>query len=187
MCHRLSTLQRADARGIPFFFVRVDRAGNISKRQSATDFHFSRTGGTCPLWNVYEAFAQPRQGPDADRADARQPHLPVDARARSTHQRGGYGSAAPHVRDRRWAATSATRRRLVYSKGLALDDPEAATPIGAGCKVCDREDCPQRAFPRSARGLRINENVRQFSPYLGSSDGETPPADRAPAQGRQRT
>ena len=47
------------ARGVPFFFVRVDRAGNISKRQSATDFHFSRVGGSCPLWNVYEAFTQP--------------------------------------------------------------------------------------------------------------------------------
>ncbi|HQF70858.1 MAG TPA: ABC transporter substrate-binding protein, partial [Promineifilum sp.] len=55
ICHRLSTLQRPGARGVPFFFIRVDRAGNISKRQSATDFHFSRTGGTCPLWNVYEA------------------------------------------------------------------------------------------------------------------------------------
>ena len=59
VCHRLSTLQRPEARGVPFFFVRVDRAGNISKRQSATDFHFSHTGGTCPLWNVYDAFAQP--------------------------------------------------------------------------------------------------------------------------------
>ena len=59
VCHRLSTLQRPDARGVPFFFIRVDRAGNISKRQSATHFHFSKVGGTCPLWNVYEAFAQP--------------------------------------------------------------------------------------------------------------------------------
>lgn len=49
ICHRLSTLQRPSARGVPFFFIRVDRAGNISKRQSATDFHFSRIGGTCPL------------------------------------------------------------------------------------------------------------------------------------------
>ena len=59
VCHRLSTLQRSGARGVPFFFIRVDRAGNISKRQSATHFHFSKIGGTCPLWNVYEAFAQP--------------------------------------------------------------------------------------------------------------------------------
>ncbi|MDR2678513.1 MAG: short-chain fatty acyl-CoA regulator family protein, partial [Zoogloeaceae bacterium] len=52
ICHRLSTLQRPAHRGVPFFFVRVDRAGNISKRQSATDFHFSRIGGSCPLWNI---------------------------------------------------------------------------------------------------------------------------------------
>lgn len=61
ICHRLSTLQRPGVRGVSFFFVHVDRAGNISKRQSATDFYFSRVGGTCPLWKVYEAFAQPER------------------------------------------------------------------------------------------------------------------------------
>src|SRR6202020_399444 len=61
VAHRLSTLQRPGARGVPFIFVRVDRAGNISKRQSATSFHFSRVGGSCPLWNVYEAFAHPTE------------------------------------------------------------------------------------------------------------------------------
>ena len=59
VCHRLSTLQRRGTRGVPFAFVRVDRAGNISKRQSATPFHFSRVGGSCPLWVVYEAFSSP--------------------------------------------------------------------------------------------------------------------------------
>ncbi|MFE5771113.1 ImmA/IrrE family metallo-endopeptidase, partial [Streptomyces sp. NPDC056485] len=59
VCHRLSTLQRTGQRGVPFSFLRADRAGNISKRQSATDFHFSRLGGTCPLWTVYEAFSAP--------------------------------------------------------------------------------------------------------------------------------
>ncbi|NEE45795.1 DUF2083 domain-containing protein, partial [Streptomyces sp. SID8455] len=59
VCHRLSTLQRTGDRGVPFSFLRVDRAGNISKRQSASDFHFSRLGGTCPLWTVYEAFSAP--------------------------------------------------------------------------------------------------------------------------------
>ena len=54
-------MHHAPGRGVPFFFVRVDRAGNVSKRQSTADFHFSRHGGTCPLWNVYEAFSQPRQ------------------------------------------------------------------------------------------------------------------------------
>src|SRR5205823_12949023 len=59
VCHRLSTLQRPKARGVPFSFVRVDRAGNMSKRQSAAGFHFSRVGGACPLWNIYEAFTAP--------------------------------------------------------------------------------------------------------------------------------
>src|ERR1700753_1585475 len=59
IAHRLSTLQRPSMRGVPFSFVRVDRAGNMSKRQSATGFHFSSSGGTCPLWNVYETFAYP--------------------------------------------------------------------------------------------------------------------------------
>ena len=59
IAHRLSTLQRPSMRGVPFSFVRVDRAGNMSKRQSATGFHFSSSGGTCPLWNVYETFANP--------------------------------------------------------------------------------------------------------------------------------
>jgi XRE family transcriptional regulator, fatty acid utilization regulator len=166
VCHRLSTMQRADARRIPFFFVRVDRAGNISKRQSATDFHFSRTGGTCPLWNVYEAFAQPGKViTQLSRMPDNRTTLWV---ARTvTHQRGGYGSlrrtfAVALGCDVRYAS------RLVYSKGIALDDPEAATPIGAGCKVCDREDCAQRAFPALGGHLRIDENVRQFAPYSGS-------------------
>ena len=59
IAHRLSTLQRPSMRGVPFSFVRVDKAGNMSKRQSATGFHFSSSGGTCPLWNVYETFANP--------------------------------------------------------------------------------------------------------------------------------
>ena len=166
VCHRLSTMQRADARCIPFFFVRVDRAGNISKRQSATDFHFSRTGGTCPLWNVYEAFAQPGKViTQLSRMPDNRTYLWI---ARTvTHQRGGYGSL-----QRTFAVALGCDVRhashLTYSKGIALDDPEAATPIGAGCKVCDREECPQRAYPALGSHLRIDENVRQFAPYLGS-------------------
>ena len=59
--HRMTTLQRQEARGIPFFFVRVDRAGNVSKRFSAGRFPFSRFGGTCPLWNIHGAFETPGQ------------------------------------------------------------------------------------------------------------------------------
>lgn len=162
-CHRLSTLQRPEARGIPFFFVRVDRAGNISKRQSATDFHFSRVGGTCPLWNVYEAFAQPGRvlTQTAAMPDGRA-YLWI---ARSiAHKHGGYGTPGKHFAiglgcDIRHA------ERLVYAKGLDLKDSSGFTPIGTGCKVCPRTHCPQRAFPAVGSSLLVDENSRSFSPY----------------------
>jgi XRE family transcriptional regulator, fatty acid utilization regulator len=163
VCHRLSTLQRPESRGVPFFFVRVDRAGNISKRQSATDFHFSRVGGTCPLWNVYEAFAHPGQilTQLAQMPDGRT-YLWVARTVSRGH--GGYGAPGKTFSvglgcDLRHAS------RLVYSKGLDLGDAQAATPIGAGCKICDREACPQRAFPPIGRVLAIDENRSRFAPY----------------------
>lgn len=166
ICHRLSTLQRPGARGIPFFFVRVDRAGNISKRQSATDFHFSRVGGTCPLWNVYEAFASP------GRILTQMAQMP-DGRAylwvarTVTHDHNGYGAPGKTFAiglgcDLRHAA------RLIYARGLDLGDPAAATPIGAGCKVCERPSCPQRAFPPLGRKLLVDERRSRFEPYAAS-------------------
>jgi predicted transcriptional regulator/transcriptional regulator with XRE-family HTH domain len=161
--HRLSTMHHAPGRGIPFFLVRVDRAGNVSKRQSTADFHFSRHGGTCPLWNVYEAFSQPgRILTQLSRMPDGRTYLWI---ARTVeHRRGGYGApkrmfAVALGCDARYAD------RLVYAKGLNLLDPDAATPIGAGCKVCDRADCAQRAFPPLGRTLQIDENQRGFAPY----------------------
>ena len=162
-CHRLSTLQRPQARGVPFFFIRVDRAGNISKRQSATDFHFSRIGGSCPLWNVYEAFSRPGEvlTQVAQMPDGRS-YLWV-ARTVS-HSAGGYGAPV-----KRFAVALgcdlAHAERLVYARGLDLKNPDLATPIGAGCKICDRPACPQRAFPMTGRPLRPDPNRSRFTPY----------------------
>ncbi|WP_027013743.1 short-chain fatty acyl-CoA regulator family protein [Comamonas composti] len=163
VCHRLSTLQRPEAPGVPFFFIRVDRAGNISKRQSATHFHFSKTGGTCPLWNVYEAFAQPgRILPQLASMPDGRVYLWI-ARCIS-HDGQGFGAPGKTFSiglgcDLQHAA------QLVYSKGLDLRDIHAATPIGMGCKVCERNVCPQRAFPFVGKPLRINENESGFVPY----------------------
>lgn len=161
--HRLSTMHHAPGQGIPFFFVRVDRAGNISKRQSTADFHFSRHGGTCPLWNVYEAFSQPGKIlVQLSRMPDGRTYLWI---ARTVeHRRGGYDApkrifAVALGCDARYAD------RLVYAKGIHLADPDAATLIGAGCKVCDRADCAQRAFPPLGRMLQIDENQRGFAPY----------------------
>lgn len=163
VCHRLSTLQRPRLRGVPFSFVRVDRAGNMSKRQSATGFHFSRAGGTCPLWNVYEAFAAP------GRIHVQIAAMPDGRRylwtARAvTRHRGGWGAPGKTFAiglgcEIRHAS------RLVYSDGLDLDNTAAATPIGMGCRICERLDCPQRAVPPLGQPLAINENSSTFVPY----------------------
>ncbi|MGB0437214.1 MAG: acetate metabolism transcriptional regulator RamB [Mycobacterium sp.] len=166
ICHRLSTLQRPSMRGVPFSFVRVDRAGNMSKRQSATGFHFSSSGGTCPLWNVYETFANPGKilVQLAEMPDGRSymwVARTVERRASRYGQPGktfaiGLGCELRHA------------QRLVYSEGLDLvGAPNVpTTPIGAGCRVCERDNCPQRAFPALGRALDIDEHRSTVSPYL---------------------
>lgn len=163
ICHRLSTLQRPKLRGVPFSFVRVDRAGNMSKRQSATGFHFSSSGGTCPLWNVYETFAYPAKimTQIAQMPDGRK-YLWV---ARTVERRAtrygepsktfaiGLGCELRHA------------GRTVYADGLDLNEPKA-TPIGAGCRVCERSNCPQRAFPPLGKSLDISEHRSSISPYI---------------------
>jgi XRE family transcriptional regulator, fatty acid utilization regulator len=163
ICHRLSTLQRPSMRGVPFSFIRVDRAGNMSKRQSATGFHFSSSGGTCPLWNVYETFANPGKilVQVAQMPDGRN-YMWV---ARTVERRASrYGQP-----DKTFAIGLGCElrhaHRLVYSEGLDLSG-DNATPIGAGCRVCERDNCPQRAFPALGRALDIDEHRSTVSPYL---------------------
>ncbi|WP_338932521.1 short-chain fatty acyl-CoA regulator family protein [Streptomyces netropsis] len=163
VCHRLSTLQRTGRRGVPFSFLRVDRAGNISKRQSATDFHFSRLGGTCPLWTVYEAFSAP------GRILTQVAEMPDGKRyfwIARTVTRGGPGHHAPRA-DFAVALGCEVRHaaRLVYAEGIALDDPRAATPIGLGCRICERRDCAQRARPPAGGKLAIDPDRRTRVPY----------------------
>ncbi|KAA0594105.1 putative transcriptional regulator/DNA-binding XRE family transcriptional regulator [Azospirillum lipoferum] len=164
VCHRLSTLQRPGARGLPFYFVRVDMAGNITKRHSATRFHFARFGGACPLWNVHEAFAQPgkilvqfAQMPD------RTAYISI---ARTVTKRGG-----AYLKPSRQFAVglgceASHAPELVYAAGIDITDLKAAVPIGVNCRLCERTDCQQRAFPPIGSELRVNEHHRSFVPYL---------------------
>ncbi|AGT11455.1 short-chain fatty acyl-CoA regulator family protein [Paracoccus aminophilus] len=162
-CHRLSTLQRPEARGVPFFFIRTDRAGNISKRQSATDFHFSRIGGSCPLWNIYEAFSRPGEivRQVAQMPDGRS-YLWIARLVR--HGQGGF-AALEKTFTVAVGCDLAHAERLVYARGLDLHDPGLATRIGPGCKVCERPACPQRAFPMLGRALDVSPTDARFAPY----------------------
>lgn len=163
ICHRLSTMQRTGQRGVPFFFVRTDRAGNISKRQSATAFHFSRVGGSCPLWVVHEAFSSPGRilTQVAQMPDGRE-YLWISR----TTQEGGLGYQSP---ERNFAVGLGCdlgyANKLVYSRGLQLADQGSAVPIGAGCKVCDRPACSQRAFPQLGRPVHVDESRSSHLPY----------------------
>ncbi|WP_431259385.1 helix-turn-helix domain-containing protein [Roseateles chitinivorans] len=167
VCHRLSTLQRNGNRGVPFYFVRVDQAGNISKRQSATSFHFARHGGACPLWHVHEAFAQP------GRFLTQIAEMPDGSRffgiARTIERHGGGGYLA---RRKLFAiglgCDISHARELVYAEGLAFDEStvsKQAIPIGPGCRVCPREHCVQRAFPPAGKALVADSDSESLVSY----------------------
>ncbi|MCC3323856.1 short-chain fatty acyl-CoA regulator family protein [Gordonia bronchialis] len=168
VCHRLSTLQRPRNRGIPFILVRTDRAGNISKRQSATAFHFSRVGGSCPLWVVHDAFATP------GRIVTQVSQMP-DGRsyfwlARTTDDHHGFLSPRKSFAIG-LGCDVAHAQRLIYASGVDLSDDSTVVPIGAGCKVCSRPECPQRAFPQLGHPIHVDAAVSDSVPYR-HSDGD---------------
>lgn len=161
VAHRLSTLQRPGAKGIPFFFVRVDQAGTITKRHSATRLQFARFGGACPLWNVHSAFETPgkflrqlAETPDGVRylCLAREVSKPAGAYLAPVRRYAiGLGCEVQHA------------SALVYSDGLDLKG--RFDPIGISCRICDRTDCHQRSVPPLERRLRVTPDQRGVQPY----------------------
>ena len=161
VAHRLSTLQRPGAKGIPFFFVRVDQAGTITKRHSATRLQFARFGGACPLWNVHRAFETPghflrqlAETPDGVR------YLCL---ARDVSKPGG-AFLAPVRRYAIGLGCEVTHAAsLVYSDGLDLKG--RFEPIGISCRICERRDCHQRSVPPLERRLHVDPDRRGLLPY----------------------
>jgi XRE family transcriptional regulator, fatty acid utilization regulator len=161
VAHRLSTLQRPGTKGIPFFFVRVDQAGTITKRHSATRLQFARFGGACPLWNVHRAFETPSQflRQLAETPDgvcylclARDVSKPAGAFLAPVRRYAiGLGCEVQHA------------SQLVYSDGLDLKG--RFEPIGISCRICDRTDCHQRSVPPLEGRLSVNPNSRDVLPY----------------------
>ena len=162
-CHRLSTLQRAGSRGIPFFFCRVDMAGNITKRHSATRLQFARFGGACPLWIVHEAVAIP------DRILVQLAETPDGVRYVSM-AKGLVKPSGSYARNpRRYAVALGCEAEhaveFIYADGLDVANRAAATPIGISCRLCPRAECDQRAFPPADRSIAIDPDVRDVVPY----------------------
>ena len=163
VCHRLSTLQRPGAKGIPFFFVRVDQAGTITKRHSATRLQFARFGGACPLWNVHRAFETPgrflrqlAETPDGVRYIS----LACDV----SKPGGSFGAPV-----RRFAIALGCEVKhagdLVYADDLDVTNARAFEPIGISCRICERTDCHQRSVPPLERRLQVTPDERGVLPY----------------------
>jgi len=163
VCHRLTTLRRPGEEGVPFHFIRVDIAGNISKRYSASGIRFARFSGLCPRWNVHAAFMTPGMvRTQVSRMVDGTTYLCV---ARTVRQSlGGFGAAHPlHAISLGCEVSHA--KHLVYGDSVDVHNPNVAVPIGITCRLCERMDCEQRAFPPMHRKLGIDENLRGKSFY----------------------
>lgn len=166
-CHRLTTMQRPDDKGIPFFFIRVDNAGNVSKRYASGSFHFSRFGGTCPVWNVHDCFSSPRK------INSQIIQMPDDTIYFSVTRTvessiTPYGNPKPKLAIA-LACELRYARALIYSKGYDLENPEAS-PVGPTCRLCERPNCAQRALPPLARKMVTDERSRGISAYSFSEE-----------------
>ena len=159
--HRLATLQRPGARGVPFFFLRVDPAGNIGKRFSAAGFPFARSGGSCPKWLPHLAFATPGE------LRVQVAELPDGATflcfARTVQRPAARWGDPPPVSVIAMGCDIARAAEVVYADGLDLE--RARVGIGLSCRLCDRVDCRSRAFPPLEHRLILDPNETGATPY----------------------
>ena len=161
VAHRFTTLGRPGARGVPFFMLRVDPAGNISKRYAGDQFPFSRFGGSCPRWNLHAAFqaagqvvTQVIETPDGQRyfTVSRTIDRPIKTGLTTGLQAIGLGCDLKHA------------HKLSCADGVDFGNP-AVTPVGPACAICPRIDCSDRATPPAGRMLAIDTSRKTISPY----------------------
>jgi predicted transcriptional regulator/transcriptional regulator with XRE-family HTH domain len=162
VCHRLSTLQRPGSEGVPIYFLRVDRAGNITKRHSATRLQFARYGGACPIWNIHEAFEAPdrflvqvAEMPDRDQ------YLSI---AHAITKGGGRFDAVRPRYAIGFGCELAYANEFVYSDVVNTRNP-SPVKLGVSCRLCDRTDCHQRAMPPFDRRITVDPDSREIVPY----------------------
>ena len=163
--HRLTTMGRPGEEGVPFFFLRVDRAGNVSKRLDGAGFPFARTGGSCPLWNVHGAFETP------GRIRPQWLELPEGEKffsiARTVEQGGGSWDAPRAMRAVALACAAEHAGSVVYADDL---DEAKPTPIGVACHLCHRPHCIARSAPPIGREMRPDDNRDTGVPFAFAGD-----------------
>ncbi|MGL3827971.1 helix-turn-helix domain-containing protein [Candidatus Pelagibacter communis] len=164
VAHRVTCLQDPKLPGIPFHMLRVDMAGNISKRFSLSGIEIPRYGGACPRWNVYSAFTRPGVMQVAVSKMTNGEKYVCIAR---TVEKGigrfgktksilsiGLGCEAKHAKD------------FVYTQNIDVNSKSSEIPIGVSCRTCDRLDCSQRAFPPLHKKFDVDINTRGVSIYV---------------------
>ncbi len=164
VCHRLSTLQRPGQKGVPIFFARIDRAGNITKRHSAAKLQFARFGAACPLWNAHRAFEAPGQviRQLAETADGVR-YLCIATQV--TKGDRGFHTPRQHYALALGCEISYADQ-FVYADGMDIGNRTAFDPIGISCRICERANCTGRAVPPLKSRLVIDHRKRGRLPYL---------------------
>jgi predicted transcriptional regulator/transcriptional regulator with XRE-family HTH domain len=157
-CQRVTTLQRDGAKGVPFFFLRVDRAGNVTKRFNATPIHLAEYGGGCPRWDVHQCFRMP------GRTLPQFVEMPDGSRYFTISRTVDRPALGHESQDHRLAITLGCSiefaPRIVYAAQFQMNQPGIVTPIGINCRVCPRHNCSQRAHQPVVLDLPIDEARR---------------------------
>lgn len=170
VAHRLTTLQRVGARGLPFFMIRIDRAGQVSKRYSgASAATLVEADGRCPLWSLTHVFERPGhlhaelvEVAEGD-GTSRWFTLSRTVAPPGRRQSGVAPSFAVGI-----GVAAGQAGVLAAARGVVLDGP--ATPTGLGCRRCPRADCAQRSLPPAGRALLVSERERGVSAWAFAGD-----------------
>ena len=163
VCHRLTTLQRNGRRGIPFFFLRIDKAGNVTKRFNATAFQIAQYGGACPVWNLHTAFRTPGVivPQFVEMTDGEQFLTLSRTTERPTHN--------SETQDRRLVMSLGCKvdhaEKLAYAIPLAPRENRVFAKIGINCHLCPREGCSQRAHQPMVKELNFDPSRRGNTRY----------------------
>jgi predicted transcriptional regulator/transcriptional regulator with XRE-family HTH domain len=162
-CHRLTTLQRQGMQGVPFFFLRVDKAGNVTKRFNSTSFHLAEYGGACPVWKVHMAFRM------AGAIIPQFVELPDGDRFFTINRTADRPALNFETQDHRLAISLGCElkhaKKLGYAAAFNTDDDRVFSRIGINCHVCPRQACSQRAHQPLFMDLPLDTSRRGNTRY----------------------
>ena len=163
VAHRLTTMQRVGARGLPFFMLRIDRAGQSSKRYAgASGSPLVETDRRCPIWNVHAAFERP--GSLLTQLIALEDESRWFTLSRTVRPQSGMAGGVNAEFAICLGLDAKLAAPLAAARGIDLNDGRAAA-IGLGCSACNRAQCPQRSAPPVGRTLTFNERERALTPF----------------------